>query len=244
MTGLLRLKSPRALPLITAVAQRSFKSKSPGEAALMSDRNEWWAVYEALATLAQWEGAKALPLLRRKTGEAPAVARIMAGFFWKDCLPEFAAWAAGGRSAREKAAEALSASVPLEGLRAARPKMFELINDPKAPRELRHQLALKLGFCAEDADVERLLSEERAARAPETRLMLSAALFASRNPLTVPWLKATAGGHAEPKTRMGAMVQLGSMLPPEEIRPLLEAAAANDRDPENRQAAKDLLKAH
>ncbi|MDD5657202.1 MAG: hypothetical protein PHF00_08100, partial [Elusimicrobia bacterium] len=68
MTGLLRLKSPRALPLITAVAQRRFKSKSPGEAALMSDRNEWWAVDEALATLAQWEGAKARPLLRSKTG--------------------------------------------------------------------------------------------------------------------------------------------------------------------------------
>lgn len=243
MTGLLRLKPPRALPLITAIARQRLRFKSPGEAPLLSERNAWWTTYEALSTLAQWEGAQALPLLRRKAEEAPAVARLIAGFFWERSLPEIAAWAGGSRLAREKAQEALAADVPLAALRATRPDMLKIVLDPKAPRELRHQLALKLGFCAEEADVKDLLAREEASRDAETRLMLSAALFASRHPLTAPWIEETARRHPDPKTRLGALVQLRSMIPAEKIRPVLEAAARQDPDPENRESAQDMLKA-
>jgi hypothetical protein len=243
MTGLLRLRSPRALPLITDVARRKLRFKSPGEAPLLAERNAWWATYEALSTLAQWEGPKTLALLLKKTDEAPATARIAASFLWKDTLPEIIRWSGSGRLDREKAQEALAAEVPLADLRATRPQMLKAVMDRNSPRELRHQLALKIGFCAEPADIEDLLARERSAVDSEARLMLAAALFASRSPLTVPWLKETALKSPEPKTRIGALLQLREMLPGKELKPLAEEFSSKDPDAFNRESAADMIKA-
>ena len=59
----------------------------------------------------------------------------------------------------------------------------------------------------------------------------------------MPWLKKLSAEDPEPKMRIGALLQLRLLLPAAEARPLLEAAAAHDPDPENRQSAGDMLKA-
>ena len=243
INGALRLRVPRALPLITEIARRRFSVKSPGETPVLSDRNAWWAQYEALSALAQWQGAKVLPLLRRKAGEAPSVARLMALNLWKESLPQIVSWANSGGSGAEKAHEALTANVPIPDLRATRAEMLKIVRDRKSDSDLRHQLALKVGFCSTDEEIDALLAEQEASPDPQTRLMLSAALFASRNPRTIPWLKKVALENPDPKTRIGALLQLRLMLPPAEHRALVEQAAARDPDPDNRQTAGEMLKA-
>lgn len=240
--GALRLRSPRALPVITEIARRRFRHKDPADEVTSSDRNLWWAQYEALAALAQWEGAKQLPLLRKKAQEAPTVAHIMARYLWKDSLPIIAEWAKSGGSSAQAAQEALNTEVPPADLRESREAMLKLVRSRDAERELRHQLALKVGLASDDAGIEALLAEQAASKDPETKLMLSAALFASRNPKTVAWLETQAKSHADPKTRMGALIQLRDMVPPEKHKSLLEWAAERDPDPENRQTAAELLK--
>jgi len=88
-----------------------------------------------------------------------------------------------------------------------------------------------------------LLAEQAAAKDPETRLTLSAALFASRSPKTVPWLKKLSAEASDPQTRIGALLQLRLLLTPAEVRPFLEAAAAHDPDPDTRESAAEMLKA-
>jgi len=242
ITGATRLRSARALPLITEIARQHFAVKSPGETPILSDRNAWWAQYEALSSLAQLQGAATLPLLKRKSEESPAVARLLGLHLWKESLPQIAKWAASKKFS-EQAHEALTSDVPLADLRATRPEMLRLVRDPKSDRELRHLLALKVGFCSSAEEINGLLAEEDAATDPETKLMLSAALFASRSPRTIPWLKALAAGSNDPRTRMGALTQLGLLLPPAEQRELWASAAAHEADPDNRQRAADMLRA-
>jgi hypothetical protein len=240
--GALRLRSTRALPVITEIAQRRFRYKDPGDAVTASERNTWWAQYEALSALAQWQGAKQLPLLRNQAMAAPTVAHIMARYLWKDSLPTIADWSRAGGSAAQAAQEAFNTEVPLADLRESYAAMLKLVRSRDADRELRHQLAIKVGLASDDAGAEALLAEHSATRDPDTKLMLAAALFASRNPKTVPWLEAQAQNNADPKTRMGALIQLRDMVPPEKHKSLLEWTAAKDPDEENRQAAADLLK--
>ena len=243
INGALHLRSLRALPLIRKIAEQRFGFQSPGESPVLSDKNAWWAQYEALSTLAQWQGTQALPLLRSKAGEAPAVARLMAMHLWKESLPDIAKWSGSGSAGVEKAREALTADVPLQALRETRPELLRILRDPKSDRELRHQLAIKVGCSSTPEEIDALLTEQGAAHDPETKLTLSAALFASRSPRTVPWLKKLSTEDRDPKTRLGALLQLSLLLPAAEARPLLEAAAAHDPDPENRQSAGDMLKA-
>jgi hypothetical protein len=240
--GALRLRAPRALPLIRKFAERRFEYRSPGESPVLSDKNAWWAHYEALAALAQWQGAQALPLLRKKAAEAPMVARLMALHAWKDSLPDIIKWSGGNRAAKERAHEALTAEVSVPALRQTRARMLAVLRDPKAERELRHQLSLKVGICSTPEEIDELLTEEAAAKNPETRLSLRAALFASRSPKTVPWLKSLSARDPDPKMRMGALLQLRLLLSPAELRPLLEETAAKDPDPDNRQSAESLLR--
>jgi hypothetical protein len=241
--GAFRLRSLRALPLIEKMAERRFTVKSPGETPILSDKNIWSTQFEALSILAQWQGAQALPLLRSKAQEAPAVARLMAQFLWKDSFSQIVKWADAGDSAAEQAHEALTAEVPLSALRETRAQMLSVLRDPKAARELRHQLAIKVGRSSTPEEVDALLAEAEAAKDPETRLTLFAALSASRSPKTVPWLKKLSVEDPDPQIRLNSLMQLSLLLPPAEMRPLLEAAAIHDQDADNRQSASEMLKA-
>ena len=243
INGVFRLRSLRALPLIHTIAEQRFSVKSPGESPILSDKNIWWTQYEALSVLAQWQGAQALPLLRSKAREAPAVARLMAMYLWKESLPDIIKWAGSRGSGAERANEALTANVPLPALRETRTEMLRILRDPKSDRELRHQLAIKVGISSAPEEIDSLLAEQAAAKDPETRLTLSAALFASRSPKTIPWLKKISSEDQDPRIRLGGLVQLRLLLPPAELRPFLEAASAHDPDPDNRQSAEEMLKA-
>ncbi|MDD5629543.1 MAG: HEAT repeat domain-containing protein [Elusimicrobia bacterium] len=243
INGALRLRSLRARPLIEKIAAQRFSVKSPGESPVLSDKNAWQTQYEALSALAQWQGTKALPLLRKKAGEAPAVGRLMAAYLWKESLPDIARWAGGKGLTAEAAHEALTEDVPLSALRETRAAMLAILRDPKADRELRHRLAIKVGGSSYPEEVDALLAETAKAKDPEVKLSLYGALFASRSPQTIPWLKRLSADDPDPKMRIGALLQLRVLLPAAEVRPLLEAAAAKDPDPENRQSASELLKA-
>lgn len=236
--GTLRLRSPVALPLIQKLAKRPFAFESPQDTPILAEKNAWWVQYEALAALAQWEKAKALPLLSKKASEAPSVARIMASWLWKDSLPLLARWTASSRGRnRRKAQEGFAAEVPVPVLREAMPEMLKILRDPKADKELRHQLAIKVGLASTPEEVGALLREYESLKDPQTRLMLSAALFASRDPQVLPLLVQHAKEHADPRIRAGALVQLKDMLPPAQHRALLEWSAQKDPDPDNRQDA-------
>lgn len=235
----LRLRSRSALPLVVKIAQRKFKTRAANDAFIGSERDSWWTQYEALAALAQWQGEEALPLLIKKADEAPAVAKIMATFLWPQSLDRIAAWSGGKKEIdRQKAAAALDAPVPLSIMRATRERMLAFVRDPKAPAELRHQLALKAGACSTPEEVTALLKEREAAKDPATKRLLAAALFASRDPQIAPLLVQFAKEDPEIGVRAGARVQLRDMLPPADYRALVEWAAKNDPDAGNRELAK------
>ncbi len=241
INGALRLRSQRALPLITEIAKKKFKVKSPGESPVLSDKNAWWVQYDALSALAQWQGPQAYPLLEKKADEAPGVARLMALFLWKESLPQIAAWADAGGSQEEKAHEALAADVPLSALRATRPDMLKILNDSKSDKELRHQIAIKVGSSSTDPEIDELLAQWQTAQDPTAKLMIATALFASRSSRTVPWLKKQAAENPDAKLRLGSLIQLGPMLGTTERKTLLEQAAAHDADEETRKTAADML---
>lgn len=238
-----RLRSTAAVPSIRKIAQRKFAQARADEAARPSDRNAWWAQYEALAALAQLDGANALPLLEKKAKEAPPVARLMAMYLWPQSLPKVASWAGGGAREQSLAAAALDAPIPLSALRATREKMLALVRDPKAPPELRHQLALRAGTSSTPEEVAALVKEQGAAADPAVKRLLAAAIFASRDPQAAPLLLKYAKEDPQPGVRAGARVQLRDMLSPADYRALVDWAAHSDPDPENREAAKRELSA-
>jgi hypothetical protein len=232
-----RLRSTAALPAIRKIAQRKFAQARADEAARPSDRNAWWAQYEALAALAQLEGEKALPLLEKKAKEAPPVARLIAMYLWPEALPKVAAWSGGGAREQAMAAAALDAPIPLSALRATREKMLALVRDPKSPPELRHQLALRAGSSSTPEEVGALVKEQDSAADPALKRLLAAAIFASRDSQAAPLLLKYAKEDPQPGVRAGARVQLRDMLPPADYRALVEWASKSDPDPENRAAA-------
>ena len=233
-----KLHSTAAVPSIRKIAQRKFAQARADEAARPSDRNAWWTQYEALAALAQLEGEKALPLLEKKAKEAPPVARLMAMYLWPRSLPKVAAWSGAGAREQAMAAAALDAPIPLSALRATREKMLALVRDPKAPPELRHQLALRVGTSSTPEEVGALVKEQDAAADPALKRLLAAAIFASRDSQAAPLLLKYAKEDPQPGVRAGARLQLRDLLPPAEYRSLLEWAAQSDPDPENRETAK------
>lgn len=239
----LRLRAPKALPAIRKIAERQFPVRSVQGSPFLTERNTWLTQYEALAALAKWEGAKTLPLLARRAEEAPLVARIMALYLWKESLPQIVKWAnSSSKQNKEKAAEALKAAVPAAAIRETREAMLKILRDRKADRELRHQLALKIGMSSTEGEVGTLLKEHQALSDKETKLMFSAALFASRSRQVIPLLEQHVKEHPEAPIRAGALVQLKDMLPPPEYRSLLEWASRHDPDPDNRQDASEQLK--
>lgn len=235
LKGLSRLRSKGGSALVRTLAKRKFRVADPAELALPTERDEWWLTYEALDALAAIEGDKARSLVASQAAKAPRAARIHAFHYWEKTLPLLKTWKPAQR------AEALRANVPLEDLRKTRTAMQGMVDDKKVTREVRHKLALHLGAVAGPREVAQLLKDREAAADPDTKLFLTSALFASRDPQTVPLIKSMAAEHPDPRTRIGSLLQLMDMLPPAEGRALLEAAHKNDPDAENRERIKDLL---
>lgn len=239
----LRMRPAKALPYVEKIARRPFGAKHSTDRPILSERNAWWTQYEALAALAQWRGASALPLLVKKADEAPAAARIMALYLWKESFPQLVKWASSAKSSnKEKAAEGLKAAVPREALRETRAAMLKIMRDPKADWELRHQLALKVGVSSTEEEIAELLKEHDALTDGGSQLMFSVAVFASRSKQAVPLLTKFAKENAAAPLRAGALVQLKELMPPADYKALLEWVVKNDPDPENKQNAAAQLK--
>ena len=137
--------------------------------------------------------------------------------------------------------QALKAPADVQSLRLTRPILLQKVLDAKTDRDVRHELALKLGHCSTPEEISGLLAEYEGAKDPDTKLMLSASLFTSRSPQVIPLLRRHAQEAPEARTRLGALVQLIDMLGPEPARADLEWSAKNDPDAENRKEASALL---
>jgi hypothetical protein len=235
LKGLSRLRSKAGAPVVRSLAKRKLQAADPAELVLPTERDEWWLTYEALDALAAIEGEKARSLVLSQAAKAARAARIHAFHYWEKTLPLLKTWKP------EQRVEALRASVPVEDLKKTRAAMQAMVGDPKVSREVRHKLALHLGVIAGPEEVAQLLKDREAAQDPDTKLFLTSALYASRDPQTVPLIKQLAAEHPDPRTRVGSLLQLIDMLPPAEARALLETALKNDPDAENQDRIKDLL---
>jgi hypothetical protein len=238
----LRLRTPAALPLVKKIAERRFKQPTAMDAAVIAERNAWWAQYEALAVLAQWEGEEALPLIRKKSREAAGVARLLGTYFWQQELPEIVAWSRGGSSDKARAYAAAVAPAPGAALRASREPMMAVVRDVHADGELRHQLALKIGASSAPEEIGALLREYESASDDFTKKLWAAAAFVTRDPQVVPLLTKFSREDPQPLVRLGARFQLRDMLPPSDYRAVLEWAAKNEPDAQNRELAARELK--
>ncbi|MBI3564967.1 MAG: hypothetical protein HY079_07215 [Elusimicrobia bacterium] len=222
VNGAFRLRSRQALPFVRKIAQRKFKAPSPNSVNALSERNAWWTQYEALSALAQWEGEKALPLLKEKTRESPDVARLLGRFFWKKTLPDLKRWAVSSDAADgERAVEAAGAAIAPEEARACRDELLALVRDPKADPEVRHRLALKVGAVSDDAQTEALVKEHDAAADDRSRLIWAAAVFQSPSEKAVPLLARYARSAADEADRRGARAALVGRLGEEKTAALL-----------------------
>ncbi|MBI3553830.1 MAG: hypothetical protein HY077_15150 [Elusimicrobia bacterium] len=241
--GAVRVRDANALPLIEKIARNRFTYKSANDATLLSEKNEWWVQYEALEALAQWKQEIAMEMLVKKSREAPEIARVMGRFLWKKSLPEFIKWAgSSSQNDQDRAHAGLTAPAPNLDLRETRLEMLAILRDPKAPREARHQLAIKIGLCSTHEEIEQLFKEYSSQKDDEGKLMFKAALFASRDKLVVPLLTQTLKEDPNDRNRAGALIELEDILAPSELRPLLEWVSKNDPDTDNRDLASHELK--
>jgi hypothetical protein len=238
LKGILRLRDENALSEVRKIALRKFALKNVDDTTLVGERNNWWVQYEALSVLAQWKPEEALPLLAKKSSEAPGVARLIGAHLWKEAFPQIVAWSKSSSiDDRDRARRALEAPAPSAALRATRDEMLKAVRDPKAPRGLRHQFALKLGVSSTPAELPPLIQEHDAAADPDTKLMLAALLFASRDKQVAPVLIAYLKENPDPNIRAGALVQLRDMVDAKEFAALAAWAEKNDPDEANRKAA-------
>lgn len=209
INGAFRLRSRQALPFVRKIAERKFKAASAASINALTERNEWWTQFEALSALAQWEGDKTLPLLRKKAKESPAVARLLGQFFWTRTLPDIRTWSLSeDPDDRDRAIEAAGASIEPAEARATRPAMLAIVRDPKTDHEVRHRLALKVGACSNDEETAAMVREHDAASDDATRMLWTAAVFASHNPQAVPLLARYARDSADENIRQGARALL------------------------------------
>lgn len=241
--GSLRLRSASAHPLIEKLAKQKFKLADPdAPGTLPSERDKWWAHYEALYALGVWDGDKALPLILKKTKQAPRTGRILGLLFWKQTLPQLARWAGGHERDRQRAQAALQAPAPIADLRATRAQMLALIEDPKADPEVRHQLALKVGLSSTRDEAAALVARYDQTKDDQLKLYLAAAIFATRSKAAIPLLLRFAKQAPDPLNRAGARVELKELLSAKDYRDLVEWAAKNDPDGGNRLDAEKELK--
>ncbi|MBI3297048.1 MAG: hypothetical protein HYZ75_02715 [Elusimicrobia bacterium] len=241
LAGAARLRSPRSLKLIRALAEKPFSVPEPTLAMSPIDANRWGLQFAALGVLAAWQGPKVLPLILKRAQESPIVAELAAAHFWTEGFDRYVAWSESKKPADQaRAARAWAAPAPLEALRATKGKLWALLFSKRRP-ETRHRAAIKLGLVCDDVDLDRLLAE-RAKAAPSERPLLDTALFASRSAKAVPILLSYAKEAPDPLARAGALFQLRSALPREEYRALLKWVTEHDADRENRaNAAAELV---
>jgi hypothetical protein len=222
INGAFHLRSHDALPLVRKIAERKFEAADATAISLLSARNAWWTQYEALSALSQWEGEKALPLLRRKADESPAVARLLGRFFWKDTFKDLKAWAESpDDNVRKKAVEAAGAKIEPAEARATREGMLDIVRDPKADEEVRHRLALKVGASSTDAEVEALIAEHDKTKDEKLKLLLVAAAAYSRSQKAVPLLVRYARDSSDDVIRKGARMELVELVGEEQAATLL-----------------------
>ncbi len=225
VNGAFRLRSREALPLIRDIAKRPFAAARVNDAAVLTERNAWWAQYEALSVLAQWEGEKAHPLLKKKADESPEVGRLLGRFFWRETLPELKKWTESKKpSVQRKALAAAGASIEPADARATRDAMLGLLRDPKVDEDLRHQLALKIGLSSDDAEAEVLVTEHDKASDTLTRLLWASAAFASRSQKVIPLLARYARQSEDERWRLASKAQLLDMVGEAQTKTLLEDA--------------------
>lgn len=242
INGALVLRTQEALPMIRKVARRRLPAGDPSEIMFVSERNEWWTIYEALSALARWEGEKAFDLLKGRAKDSPKTAKILGERLWEKSLPLFIKWSSSrNENSRRAAIEGLSADADSDALRRTRPRMLEVLRDRRSESELRHLLAVQIGRSSTDAEVEGLLREREGLPEQEDKLLWAAALFASRNPRTVPLLKEFARNDPDPFKRAKALWQLKDMAAPGDYRELLQWLAENDAEEDVRRIAREEL---
>ncbi len=222
INGAFHLRSRQGLPLVRKIAERKFEAADASSISLLSQRNSWWTQFEALSALAQWEGEKVLPLLRKKADESSAVGRLLGRFFWRQTLPELKAWSkSSDANVREKAVEAAGAQIEPSEARATRDAMLDIVHDPKADEEVRHRLALKVGACSTDAEVAALIAEHDQAKDEKLRLLLMGAVAYSRNAQAVPLLVRYARDAKDDIIRKGARAELVDLVGEDQAKTLL-----------------------
>lgn len=222
INGAFRLRSREALPLVRKIAERKFEAANASSISLLSSRNAWWTQFEALSALSQWEPEQTLPLLRQKADESAAVARLLGRFYWRETFKDLKSWAESpDANVREKAVEAAGASIEPAEARATRAGMLDIVRDPKADEEVRHRLALKVGACSTDAEVEGLVAEHDKTKDDKLRLLLVAAAAYSRSPKAVPLLVRYARDSSDEIMRKGARAELIDLVGEEQAQTLL-----------------------
>lgn len=191
---------------------------------LASERGLWWARYEALEQLALVDGAKALPLLWKRSAESPLVAGIIGRKLWKDAWPRLAVMA-GSKKEDERAAAREAARQPIEpaDARATRAGMLAVIPDAALDDEFRHQVALKVGASSTDAEAEELDRRRVAAKTDGEKLLWTAALFASNRPAAASALVEFAAESDDEARRNGALEQLVRLVGADKASSLVKA---------------------
>ena len=221
--GAFYLRSRQGLPLVRKIAERKFEAADASSIMLLSARNAWWTQFEALSALSQWEGEKALPLLRKKAGESAAIGRLLGRFFWRQTFPDLKAWSeSSDANVREKAVEASGAQIEPDAARATRSGMLDIVRDPKADQEVRHRLALKVGACSTDDEVEALIAEHDKVKDDTMRLLLAGAVAYSHSPKAVPLLVRYARDSQDELFRKGARAELVDLVGETQAKTLVE----------------------
>jgi hypothetical protein len=211
INGAFRLRARQALPLIHKVAEQKLDANST--TSVMRDRLLWNAKYEALSALAQWEGQKALPLLRKQAARNPQLGYLLGLFFWRQTLPDLPKWMNSSDPAiQQEALEAASAKIEVEEARATREPMLKMMRDPELDTELRHRLALKVGLSSTDDEVDALIREHDAAPDDTSREVWAAAVFASRSQRAVPLLVKYAKNARKQTFRDGVRIELVDLV--------------------------------
>ncbi len=222
MYGAYYVRSRQGLPLVRKIAERKFEAADAAAISLLSSRNAWWTQFDALSVLCQWQGEKILPLLRKKSDESAAVARLLGHFFWRQTFPDLKRWAeSSDANVREKAVQAAGAQIEKAEARATRAGMLDILRDPKADEEVRHRLALKVGASSTDAEVVELIAEHDATKDAKMRLLLMAAISYSRNPKAVPLLVRYARDSTDEIIRKGARAELVDLVGEEQAKAML-----------------------
>ena len=215
-------RTPAALAALKKIAEQKLAHARADDASLATERGLWWAQYEALEVLAQWEGEDAYPLILKRAHESPAVGAILGRRYWTRVLPDLLKWAAGKGAGAERARNAARQPIEPADALSTRATMFAAVPDPKLDAEVRHQLALKVGASSDDAQAEELAKRHDAAKTDGERLIWASALFVSRRPAAVPVLVRYAKTDPDEFRRKGALAQLTDMLGAEKAAALVE----------------------